>query len=102
MTFFVAILHSSVKYDLYFQHFIGMIASFIIAAVPDVPKDVKVQIHRENELEQQMLFDDGNDHGNRKASIANNSNGFDPDGTMTAKDIPSFDQNSNSNQRWSI
>ena len=79
-----------------------MIASFIVAAVPDVPKDVKVQIHRENELEQQMLFDDGNDHGNRKASTAHNSNGFDPDGTMTAKDIPSFDQNSNSNQRWSI
>ena len=85
-----------------FQHFIGMIASFIVAAVPDVPREVKVQIHRENELEQQMLFDDGNDQGNGKGSEYNNSNGFNPDGTMTAKDIPSFDQNSNAHSRWSI
>ena len=79
-----------------------MIASFIVAAVPDVPREVKVQIHRENELEQQMLFDDGNDHGNGKESQRKNSNGFNPDGTMTAKDIPSFDQNSNAHSRWSI
>ena len=38
-----------------------MIAAIIIAAVPDVPRDVKVQMHRENELEQQLLFDDGNE-----------------------------------------
>ena len=79
-----------------------MIASFIVAAVPDVPRDVKVQIHRENELEQQMLFDDGNNHSNGKESGNCASNGFNPDGTMTAKDIPSFDQNSNSHPRWSI
>ena len=82
-----------------FQHFIGMIASFIIAAVPDVPRDVKVQIHRENELEQQMMFDDGNEEGNEKES---KTNGFHPENTMTAKDIPSFDQNSNPHSRWSI
>ena len=54
------------------------------------------------ELEQQMLFDDGNDHGNGKEPERKNSNGFNPDGTMTAKDIPSFDQNSNAHSRWSI
>ena len=78
-----------------------MIASFIIAGVPDVPRDVKVQIHRENELEQQLLFDDGN--GNevqpKESKIGNKtSNGYDLDGTMTAKEIPNFDKNSNSHK----
>ena len=79
-----------------------MIASFIVAAVPDVPRDVKVQIHRENELEQQMMFEDGHEEGNGKESEHHKSNGFQPDNTMTAKDIPSFDQNSNPNSRWAI
>ena len=29
--------------------------------IPDVPKDVKLQIHRENEMEKQMLFEDEGD-----------------------------------------
>ena len=29
-----------------------------MAAIPDVPKDVKVQIYRENELEKEILFED--------------------------------------------
>ena len=29
-----------------------------MAAIPDVPKEVKVQIHREIELEKEILFDD--------------------------------------------
>ena len=33
-----------------------------MAAIPDVPKEVKVQIHRERELEKEVLFeDDDND-----------------------------------------
>ena len=71
-----------------------MIASFIIAGVPDVPRDVKVQIHRENKLEQQLLFDDGsgNDNQGKEQSIGKQtSTGFDPAGTMTAKEVPPFD-----------
>ena len=30
--------------------------------IPDVPKDVKLQIHRENEMEKQMLFEDEGDN----------------------------------------
>ena len=30
--------------------------------IPDVPKDVKLQIHRENEMEKQMLFEDEEDN----------------------------------------
>ena len=75
-----------------------MIASFIIAAVPDVPRDVKVQIHRENELEQQMLFDDSNVNGDQnKEKIGNLSSPVDPGTTMTATEIPSFDKNGSSN-----
>jgi hypothetical protein len=29
-----------------------------MAAIPDVPKDVRIQIYRENELEKEILFDD--------------------------------------------
>ena len=29
-----------------------------MAAIPDVPKDVQVQIYRENELEKEILFED--------------------------------------------
>ena len=80
-----------------------MIASFIIAAVPDVPRDVKVQIHRENELEQQMLFDESNgDVVLNDEKNSENQKGFDPGNTMTAKEIPPFDQNSNAHTRWSI
>ena len=29
-----------------------------MSAIPDVPKDIKVQIDRRNEMEKQMLFQD--------------------------------------------
>ena len=80
------------------QHFIGVIASFIIAIVPDVPRDVKVQMHRENELEQQMLFEDGSGNGDQNNDkIGSLSTPVDPGSTMTAKEIPSFNRNGSSN-----
>ena len=80
-----------------------MIAAVIIAAVPDVPRDVKVQMHRENELEQQLLFDDGNeDQGQEMKTSHQTSNGAGLAGTMTAKEIPPIDQNYDPNLRWRI
>ena len=77
-----------------------MIAAVIIAAVPDVPRDVKVQMHRENELEQQLLFDDGNeDQGQAMNTSHQNSNGVGLSSTMTAKEIPPLDQNYDPNLR---
>ena len=32
-----------------------------MGTIPDVPKEVKVQIHRENELEKEILFEDDED-----------------------------------------
>ena len=79
-----------------------MIASFIVAAVPDVPRDVKVQIHRENELEQQMLFDDGNgDNEGNQEKETRNQNGYESGRIMTAKEVKPFDQNSSAHTRWS-
>ena len=40
------------------QHTIFFIAGVLTNAIPDVPKDVKLEIHRENEMERQMLFED--------------------------------------------
>ena len=40
------------------QHVIFSIAAILMNAIPDVPKDVKLEIHRENEMERQMLFED--------------------------------------------
>ena len=80
-----------------------MIAAVIIAAVPDVPRDVKVQMHRENELEQQLLFDDGNeDQGQEMKTSHQISNGAGLASTMTAKEIPPIDQNYDPNLRWII
>ena len=77
-----------------------MIAAIIIAAVPDVPREVKVQMHRENELEQQLLFDDGNeDPGQAMNTTHQNSNGAGLASTMTAKEIPPIDQNYDPNLR---
>ena len=78
-----------------------MIAAVIIAAVPDVPREVKVQMHRENELEQQLLFDDGNeDQGQEMKTSHQTSNGTGLASTMTAKEIPPIDQNNDPNLRW--
>ena len=80
-----------------------MIAAVIIAAVPDVPREVKVQMHRENELEQQLLFDDGyedQDQGMKTSHQTSNGTGL--ASTMTAKEIPSIDQNYDPNLRWII
>ena len=32
--------------------------------IPDVPKDVKLEIHRENELEKKLLFEDDDEPAN--------------------------------------
>ena len=45
-----------------FQHTIFFIAGLLMNVIPDVPKDVKLQIHRENEMEKQMLFEDEGDN----------------------------------------
>ena len=53
-------------------------------AIPDVPKDVKLEIHRENEMERQMLFEDEDEsvknstdpnhpQGNEKVDGSNNN-----------------------------
>ena len=42
----------------FLQHTIFFIAGLLMNAIPDVPKDVKLEIHRENEMERQMLFED--------------------------------------------
>ena len=77
-----------------------MIAAIIIAAVPDVPRDVKVQMHRENELEQQLLFDDGNEDQDQAMRTSHqNSNDVGLASTMTAKEIPPLDQNYDPNLR---
>ena len=84
------------------QHFIGFIGSFIMGVTPDVPRDVKVQMHRENELEQQMLFDEGNENAHQNSDTMDKQD--DPESTMTAKEIPAFDTNgsSNAHRRYKI
>ena len=43
-------------------------------AIPDAPKDVKLEIHRENEMERQMLFED-EDESVKNSTDPNHSQG---------------------------
>ena len=45
--------------------------------IPDVPKDVKLQIHRENEMEKKMLFEDDDDAPGKNDGNPNHYQGYD-------------------------
>jgi len=46
------------SFVLAFQHVIFFFAGILMNAIPDVPKDVKLQTYRENEIERQVLFEE--------------------------------------------
>ena len=68
-----------------------MVAGLIMGIIPDVPQEVKVQIHRENELEKQILFEDDHETKNIKDTISEDNGGA----TATG-DMPRFRGNNNS------
>ena len=45
--------------------------------IPDVPKDVKLQIHRENEMEKKMLFEDEDNVAGKNDGNPNHSQDYD-------------------------
>ena len=55
-----------------FQHFIFVIAGLIMGAIPNVPKEVKVQIRREMELEKEILFEE--EESDEETALVGNTN----------------------------
>ena len=77
-----------------FQHFVFAISGFIITLIPDIPREVKVQIHRENQLEQQIMFDDGDTSLRRASEYQLNEDYHGGNNTtMTAAEIPPLSTN---------
>ena len=46
----------------------------MMGAIPNVPKEVKVQIRREMELEKELLFEEEEEEPNEETTLVGNTN----------------------------
>ena len=59
-----------------------------MSMIPDTPHDVKVQIHRENLLEQQIMFEENNENDGHNNEKLHQDPSTDCETTITASEVP--------------